>query len=97
MINTAEIVARAKARGDAHHAEQLALVERHKARLTKQEPVRTPDDVARRMADHMRDIEAVRGSVDEDDLLGRGYTLEALRKYGTAARDIANAARERQL
>lgn len=58
--------------------------------------VTEPSDVARKMAAHMLDIAAVKGSVEEDDLLTRGWTLQAIREHGTAARDLANVARERE-
>lgn len=65
---------------------------------SRREPalVTEPSDVARKMAAHMLDIAAVKGSVEEDDLLTRGWTLQAIREHGTAARDLANVARERE-
>ncbi|WP_182422002.1 hypothetical protein [Aureimonas sp. ME7] len=82
----------------AGHARTLAA--RHAATrrplLSQPGPVTTPDGVARKIADDMLDIAAVKGSVDDADLVLRGWTADALARHGPAARDLANAARVRE-
>lgn len=39
-----------------------------------------------RMADDLRDIEAIAGGVTADDLLGRGWSAEDVAKYAADAR-----------
>ncbi|WP_062111096.1 hypothetical protein [Aureimonas sp. AU40] len=53
--------------------------------------------VARQIADDMLDVAAVRGCCEEEDLLGRGWTPDALRRHGVKAREIANAASVRSI
>lgn len=93
MLNAAEIVARAEAFAAAHRAARHP----QPGRLSKTGPTDSADAVRRKMADDMLDIAAVKECAETEDLLGRGWTLEAIRKHGEAARDLANAARERKL
>ncbi len=85
-----QIVARAAA-----WAAQNRLILRKAARPTPEETL--GETAAQKIADDMLDIAAVRGCCEEDDLLARGWTPDALRRHGQAARDIANAASVRAL
>lgn len=90
MLRAQDIIARAAAFAALHAKPPAPL-----GRLAPVGPVQSADAVARKMADDMLDIAAVKGGAEEDDLLGRGWSLEALRRHGPAARDIANQAAER--
>lgn len=83
-----------------------AIVERARAFAARHRPAtsvpdqpkagRTVEDLVRQMSDDMLDVEAVTGSVTEEDLLRRGWSMAALRKIGAAARDRANRASRRR-
>lgn len=93
MLNAADILARAA----AHAAHHRALAMPRPGRLAAPGPVENAEALRRKMADDMLDIAAVKGCAETDDLLGRGWTLEAVNKHGPAARDLANATRERRV
>jgi hypothetical protein len=81
-------------RAAAFAAEQATPIAM-RVRLSQLGPVTTPGAVARKMADDMLDIAAVKGGVEDDDLLLRGWTLDALRHHKLAARELAYASVER--
>lgn len=90
-----QIIARAQAYGAAHTA-RMTTPPPTSTRLAQPGPVTSREETVRRMADAMRDIGAVKGSVEEADLLNRGWSAQAIASYGADARDLANAAAERR-
>ena len=93
MLNAADILARAQAWKAQHGVARLP----QPGRLATTGPVDSADALRRKMADDMRDIAAVKGCVEPEDLIALGYTQDALTRHGEAARDLANAARERRV
>ncbi|WP_062220540.1 hypothetical protein [Aureimonas sp. D3] len=93
MLNAADIIARAAEFKAAHDTPRLT----QPGRLSLSGPADTPEAVRRKMADDMRDIAALKESVEAEDLIARGWTREALTLYGEDARTLANAAQERRV
>ncbi|WP_185983006.1 hypothetical protein [Aureimonas mangrovi] len=87
-IDAATLVANAQARKAALAAANAPTARRKAA----PGPVTAEDAVVRRLSDDMIDIAAAKGCAEEVDLLNRGHSLAALRKYGDRAREIANRA-----